>query len=443
MVTCMGHPLAAANDRIIGMKEDAKGAVFTRDDATGLRNAVKRIVDETPVTDIHTHLYAPPFEDLLLWGIDELLTYHYLIAEFFRVSDMAVEAFWALDKRGQADAIWNALFIERTPLSEACRGVLTTLDRLGLDTASRDLEEYPAWFAEQDPSSYVDRVFRAANVSSCVMTNDPFDPTERPVWESGYQGDPRFHGVLRIDPLLNDWENTREILAGWGYKMHAMLDDQTCAEVRRFLNDWAERFDARYMAGSLPPDFAYPDDSARGKVIESCILPVARERNIPFAMMIGVKRQVNPALRLAGDGVGTASLEPIERLCAAFPRNKFMVTMLARENQHALCVAARKFRNLLVFGCWWFLNNPALIEEMTRMRFELLGTSVIPQHSDARVLDQVIYKWAHSREIIAKVLRHKYADLLETGWTVHETEIQRDVDLLLGGNFWRFLEMNP
>ena len=114
--------------------------------------------------------------------------------------------------------------------------------------------------------------------------------------------------------------------------------------------------------------------------------------------------------------------------------------MLARENQHELCVTARKFRNLMIFGCWWFLNNPSLIEEITRMRFELLGTSVISQHSDARILDQLIYKWAHSRKIIANVLIEKYSDILATGWMIGEEEIIRDVENLFGGNFWRFVE---
>src|SRR5256885_10480516 len=36
----------------------------------------------TPVIDIHTHLFAPAFGKIGLWGIDELLTYHYLEAEF-------------------------------------------------------------------------------------------------------------------------------------------------------------------------------------------------------------------------------------------------------------------------------------------------------------------------------------------------------------------------
>ena len=102
-------------------------------------------------------------------------------------------------------------------------------------------------------------------------------------------------------------------------------------------------------------------------------------------------------------------------LCREFPSNRFFVTMLARENQHELCVAARKFGNLMVFGCWWFLNNPSLIDEITRMRMELLGTSFIPQHCDARVLEQLIYKWDHSRQLIAKVLADKYEEMGEAG----------------------------
>ncbi len=137
--------------------------------------------------------------------------------------------------------------------------------------------------------------------------------------------------------------------------------------------------------------------------------------------------------------MGKADINAVNYLCAHYPHNKFMVTMLSRENQHELCVTARKFRNLMIFGCWWFLNNPSLIDEITRMRFELLGSSVIPQHSDARVLDQLIYKWAHSRRIIASVLSEKYRDLMDTGWVLTEEEIRRDVNKLFGGTFEEFL----
>ncbi len=69
----------------------------------------------------------------------------------------------------------------------------------------------------------------------------------------------------------------------------------------------------------------------------------------------------------------------------------------------------------------------------------MLGSSIIPQHSDARVLDQLIYKWSHSRKIIANVLYDKYKDIMDAGWVLTEEEIQRDVEKLFGGAFWDFL----
>ncbi len=94
----------------------------------------------------------------------------------------------------------------------------------------------------------------------------------------------------------------------------------------------------------------------------------------------------------------------------------------------------------MVFGCWWFLNIPSLMEEITRMRLELLGTSFIPNHSDARVLDQLIYKWDTTREVLHKVLMEKYVVLLRTGWSLTEEEIKRDVEGMFKGNFKEFLK---
>ena len=63
---------------------------------------VEKIVQSTPIIDIHTHLYDPAFEKLLLWGLDDLLVYHYLVAEGFRYFDMPYQDFWALSKTDQA-----------------------------------------------------------------------------------------------------------------------------------------------------------------------------------------------------------------------------------------------------------------------------------------------------------------------------------------------------
>ena len=138
-------------------------------------------------------------------------------------------------------------------------------------------------------------------------------------------------------------------------------------------------------------------------------------------------------------------LDWLRTLCAGYPSVKFLVTVLSAVNQHELCVLARKFGNLHVYGCWWF------------------GTAFTCQHSDARardsssrpsgtapapsrrrllrtqVLDQLVYKWAHSREAVTPVLAAQYRKLLEAGWPLSEADVERDVGLLFGGAYEEFL----
>ena len=375
--------------------------------------------------------------------MDELVTYHYLAAEFFRYSDLPAAKFNSLAKSQQADLVWKTLFIDHSPVSESNRGVLTTLQSFGLDVGSRDLKTMRNYFRKTSVENHVDKVFVLANVQAVVMTNDPFDDLERTVWLAGKGStDARFKAALRIDPLLMDWENSAGRLAGWGYKTSPELTETTLAEVRRFLEDWIGRMEPLYLAVSLPPSFRFPENSTRARIIESCILPVTRKAGIPFAMMIGVNKLVNPKLGVAGDGVGKCDMGSVEALARNFPDNKFLLTFLSRENQHEACVTARKFNNIMIFGCWWFMNNPSIIREITAERLELLGTSFVPQHSDARVLDQLIYKWTHSRELIAELLFEKYDDIRRTGWIVQEEEIERDVKNLFSDNFKRFVGLH-
>jgi hypothetical protein len=403
-----------------------------------LADTIEKTVASVPVSDIHTHLYDPAFGELLLWGIDDLLVYHYLVAEAFRYFEIPFQEFWMLPKTRQADLIWEALFLDHSPISEACRGVLTTLDALGLDARKRDLPALRKWFADWQVKDYVGRCLELAGVKSICMTNSPFDDLERPVWDGGFERDERFTAALRIDPLLLNWPETSQRLNSWGYTVSEAFSPATISSVRRFLADWSRRIQAKYLMVSLPPDFVFPGQSAAAQLIEQAVLPHCLEFGLPFALMPGVKRAVNPSLGLAGDGVGLANLQTLQNLCAAHPDNKFLATVLARENQHELCVLARKFRNLHIFGCWWFTNVPSLIEEMTRLRLELIGLSFTPQHSDARVLDQLIYKWRHSREIIGRVLVDKYEALAATGWIASQEEIARDVESLFGGEYERF-----
>jgi len=73
------------------------------------------------------------------------------------------------------------------------------------------------------------------------------------------------------------------------------------------------------------------------------------------------------------------------------------------------------------------------------MRLEMLGTAFTSQHSDARVLDQLLYKWTHSRAAIAPVLIEQYRKLAAAGWSLTKEDVQRDVAMLFGGSFEAFL----
>ncbi len=400
-----------------------------------IRQAVEEALRATQFIDVHTHLFKPSLGSLGLWGIDELLTYHYLEAELFRSSPVTPDQYWTLPKQGKADLIWRTLFVENLPVSEATRGVVAVLKAFDLPTKSADLSEARRFFADQKVESHIQNVFKLAGISEAVMTNDPLDPEEAPLWEQGTPDDALLHPVLRLDRILNKWPDHWQVLQSKGYKVDRDLSSNTVGEVRRFVDRWCELMKPVYMAVSLPDTFQYPEESTRVRFLREVILPACRQFNIPLSLMIGVRYQVNPAIKLAGDAAGKADLRAVEHLCREFPDNRFLISVLSRENQHELCVYARKFRNLLPFGCWWFLNNPSVVEEITRERMEMLGSTFIPQHSDARVLEQVIYKWRNTRRTIAPLLANTYSLLAEDGRPVTREEINTDITRLFRKNF--------
>src|SRR4051794_17366514 len=237
---------------------------------TELRAQVELVVSSTPVMDAHTHLFPLEFNELCLWGIDELLTYHYLTAETFRTARMSYEQFWSMSKTEQADLVWKTLFVDSTPTSEAAQGIITVLDVFGLDTRARDLREARAFFSSRNLAEHLDQVFDVAQVSGVVMTNDPFDEAEDQIWSSGISVDRRFSPSLRLDSLVNTTE----------------LTVSTITRVRTLLDDLIQRRNPVYIALSLPPDFAFPAEDARDRLLREVILPAAKEHQLPLTLMV-------------------------------------------------------------------------------------------------------------------------------------------------------------
>ena len=57
----------------------------------------------------------------------------------------------------------------------------------------------------------------------------------------------------------------------------------------------------------------------------------------------------------------------------------------------------------------------------------------------ARVLEQLLYKWKHSRKAVAPALAAQYRRLLDAGWELTEADVTRDLELLFGGAYEAFL----
>ena len=168
-----------------------------------LKSVIRSAVAEIEVIDVHTHLFPPSHGQLMLWGIDELLTYHYLVAEFFMTAPVSLEpkAFFALSKEEQASLVWRALFVDRLPVSEAARGVVTVLRALGLanEVQARNLTAIRKWFAAQNVEEHVERVFKAAGVRYVVMTNIPFAEEEVLHWRpTAAPYSQRFRAAVRV-----------------------------------------------------------------------------------------------------------------------------------------------------------------------------------------------------------------------------------------------------
>lgn len=405
-----------------------------------LRLTVERTVQFIPASDVCTYVYPEAFGGLSHWGIDTLLTDSALIDELQRCRpDWSDARSGKFTVREQADAVWTALFRDRIPYSEACRSVLSVLQRLGLDTRSRDLQAYRSFFSGIQASDYTDLIFKLSGVTTVCMTNDPFSDAERQAWEQVDQLDPRFNTSLRIDKLLNAWDTASARLRAWGYDVDAALNGKTYREIRGFLKYWIARMNPLYLSAALPADLADREMTARAQLIEQCVLPVAGEANIPLALLIESGHPSSSALGQAVRRPGQSALSVVEALCAAHPEHKFMCSLGPDGEQGRLTLLGRQYRNLHLIGSCCEAGVPGSIEETVSRRLELLGADVTPWYSGGRSLEWLLYKWDQSRAMAGKVLYDKYSGLMDTGWRLTEDEIGKDVAGLFGESFWTFL----
>ena len=88
------------------------------------------------------------------------------------------------------------------------------------------------------------------------------------------------------------------------------------------------------------------------------------------------------------------------------------------------------------------MNQPSLIKLILNLRIELLGLNFIPQHSDARVTDQLIYKWLLFKALLSDVLYNHYNAIQLKNFKISENQISDDVSKLFFKNSQNFLNLS-
>lgn len=396
--------------------------------AMGVRRWVTEALESTVITDFHTHLTPGPDGSINLSGPDELLRYHYLAVEALSTTRCEPRAYASMSPYEQAQFVWDALFRDRTPMSEASLGVLTILDHFGVRAGRRDYSEIRSDLINTGYTA--SDVLAASRVHRLVMTNDPFDPEDwsifgLPEWDRSV-----FLASMRIDRLLADPAIRRRFFRDTASKgVGRKLDSQKLFD---FLDASASQSESVYT--SWTASGAQLEEALSDPVLTEGVLPWLGQHGMPLVLMLGVRRKVNPELGLGGDAVGTNGLDALEQLVRSHPHQIFLVTHLRDDAQHRLTVLARKFQNLKLLGFWWFMNQTSLIRRNLEMRFDLLGLDFVAHHSDARVLEQLIYKWSHFKSILGEVLSNRYRQRIQAGWPIQREEVVRDIDMLMSGN---------
>ena len=95
---------------------------------------------------------------------------------------------------------WNELFDKRTPISEACKGVLTILSELSIDYMSKSFEEINSEYSKLNLSDL--QILKISKISQLVMTNNPFDKSEWKLFKNKNWDSNKYLASLRLDDII-------------------------------------------------------------------------------------------------------------------------------------------------------------------------------------------------------------------------------------------------
>jgi len=145
----------------------------------------------------------------------------------------------------------------------------------------------------------------------------------------------------------------------------------------------------------------------------NCMLSLAEEYDLPFQLMLGVRRPVVGASPpdYAVVGFETKSLLSLCPLFHRFSDVNFDVFLANRVQSHELTVIAKNYPNVYVSGYWWYVFYPTMIEQFLLERLQMLPRNKMNGFfSDAYVAEWTYAKASMVRLQLAIVLTKMVED---------------------------------
>jgi glucuronate isomerase len=161
----------------------------------------------------------------------------------------------------------------------------------------------------------------------------------------------------------------------------------------------------------------------------SCVLSLAEEFNLPFQIMLGVRRPVPGA---APPDYAISGFEPkmISSLCPLFNdfnRVKFDIFLANRVQSHELTVVAKNYPNVHVSGYWWYAFYPTVIKQFLRERLQMLPRNKI----NGFFSDAYVVEWSYAKASLVRLqLATVLTEMSEEGYFTEELAKSLAVDLL-------------
>jgi hypothetical protein len=359
-------------------------------------------------------------------GLDALLTSPAVLDEFFRRrarlnpaagNGTDEDRLRALAPAELADLVWRRLFLDRQPLSEATRIILTTLGLFGIDLSSRNLREVREQFDAIPLAERWERALRLANLETVLVSAD-VSATKR---EDGpVNRRSGFPLALSLSRLFREWREAAKKLRRLGFDVKSKIDNFSAMELRRFLAGEVEC--RKPVALSLDwPEEGELDGGDAVRLIREAVLPLCREGNLAFLLAPGPGGLRPPAF--------WAEVSDI----------RFLVFSGGRGDDWIPAPGMARARNVLPCGPDRPLSHPAGLAGFFASHLETFGSDFHACHSGAVLPEELAGSWAHLRWTLGKALLHRYEEVWRTGWRFSESEIGEDVKAILGGNAMAFL----